>query len=289
MAFCDLHTHSTASDGTLAPGALGALAASVGVAAIALTDHDTTRGLAACAEGCRRAGVAFVPGIELSADAAALRPPVPEGEKTGTLHILGLFVRHDDPLLQEIHERLLLARQERNPQIIRNLQGLGVKIEYEEVLALAAASDTRIVGRPHIAQVMVKKGYARSVQDAFARYIGEGKAAYTRKDTLPPRQAVEAIHHAGGLAVLAHPVQLRCRDHDELVHCVTRLKALGLDGVETRHPDHTAAETEQYHRLARKLGLLVSGGSDFHGDRKPVKLGSQAVPAEVYEALLAAR
>lgn len=285
MPSCDLHMHSTASDGTLAPGALGPLAASLGVHAIALTDHDTTRGLPACAEGCMAAGVAFVPGIELSADAAALRVSAAPGEKLGTLHILGLFVRHDDSELHKIHERLLAARLERNPQIIRNLQGLGVEIEYAEVLAIAAASDTQIIGRPHIAQVMVKKGYVKSVQDAFARYIGEGKPAYARKDTLSPQHAIDAIHHAGGLAVLAHPIQLRCRDDDELAHCVTRLKSLGLDGIETRHGDHTSAEVERYGKLARKLGLLVSGGSDFHGDRKPVKLGSQGVPAEVYENL----
>ena len=281
--------HSTASDGTLAPEELGPLAASLGVQAIALTDHDTTQGLRDCAQGCEAAGVAFVPGIELSADITALRVKTATDEKLGTLHILGLFVRHDDPQLHAIHERLLIARRERNPQIIRKLQELGVKIEYEEVLALAAASNTEIVGRPHIAQILEKKGYVKSRQDAFAKYIGEGKPAYVRKDTLSPTHAIEAIHHAGGLAILAHPVQLRCRNEDELVHCVTRLQSFGLDGMETRHSDHTSAEVEQYAKLAQKLGLLISGGSDFHGTRKLVKLGSQNVPLNVYEKLRLAR
>ncbi len=281
--------HSTASDGTLAPEALGPLAASLGVQVIALTDHDTTQGLCDCAQGCEAAGVTFVPGIELSADITALRVKTETDKKLGTLHILGLFVRHDDPQLHTIHERLLIARRDRNPQIVRKLQELGVKIDYDEVRELAAASGTEIIGRPHIAQIMVKKGYVKSNQDAFTKYIGEGKPAYVRKDTLSPTHAIEAIHHAGGLAILAHPVQLRCRDENELIHCVTRLKSFGLDGMETRHSEHTPAEVEQYTKLAQNLGLLISGGSDFHGTRKPVKLGSQNIPLEVYEKLRLAR
>jgi 3',5'-nucleoside bisphosphate phosphatase len=284
--FCDLHMHSTASDGTNTPAELATLAKAAGLGAIALTDHDTTAGLPECESACKKAGVAFAPGIELSAEAAAVRATPPQGDqRLGTLHILGLFVRHDDPKLLDIHHRLLQARQDRNPQIVRNLQDLGVRIDYVEVVELASSTGTAVVGRPHIAQVLVKKGYVKSVQDAFSRYIGEGKAAYVRKDTLDPRDAIEAIHAAGGLAILAHPIQLRYRDDDELSYMLTKLKDAGLDGVEVRHSDHTAALADQYQKLAEKLGLLVSGGSDYHGSRKAIEFGSQRVGARGVTAI----
>ena len=281
--------HSTASDGTNPPEDLAAIARAAGLSAIALTDHDTTAGLAACGEACEQLRIHFVPGIELSADPTAIKlnaeKPKPETQCLGTLHILGLFVRADDLELLKIHERLLAARLERNPQIIRNLQALGVKIEYEEVVELAKKLGTEVIGRPHIAQVLVNKRYVKSVQDAFAKYLGEGKAAYARKDTISPSHAIEAIHHAGGLAILAHPIQLRPADSDELDYIVTRLADMGLDGIETRHTDHTPADVERYTRLAHRLGLLTSGGSDYHGNRKSIAMGSQHVPMAVYDSL----
>ncbi len=281
MKFCDLHMHSTASDGQDVPEALPRLAKKAGLSALALTDHDTTAGLEAAAAAAKRARIRFVPGIELSAD-----PDVgglPTRELKGTLHILGLFIRHDAPSLKVIESRLLEARWQRNPQIIANLNALGVNITYDEVVALAPG----VVGRPHIGQVLVNKGYVKSVHEAFAKYIGEGKPAYARKDRLTAAQAIDAIHDAGGLVVLAHPVQLKL-DPDELEHVVARLADMGLDGIETRHSDHTPAQVEQYHVLARRHGLLASGGSDYHGPRKPIELGSQHVPYATYESLHAA-
>lgn len=318
--FCDLQTHSTASDGTDPPEALGPLALAAGLAAVALTDHDTTEGLPAFLAGCAAAGIIGVPGIELSVDpgpgipgvpVAALlpapteiRPPesadVPEppasatladalgGARRGTLHLLGLFVRHDDPGLNRIHATMLGARAQRNPRIIENLRGLGLDIAYDEVLALAGSQGTRVVGRPHIAQTLVNKGHAASVADAFARYLGEGKPAYARKDLLPAAEAIDAIHAAGGLAILAHPAQLRHPDLDALTGFVRSLQAAGLDGVETRHSDHSPEMTDAYEQIARELGLLISGGSDYHGDRKAIPLGGQRVPMAVYERLHAA-
>lgn len=277
--------HSTASDGTDAPEALAAIAKAHGVSAIALTDHDTTAGLPTCAAACEQAGIAFVPGIELSTDPRVVRhQPLPEGKK-GTLHILGLFVRHDEPALLDIHHRMLEARQQRNPQIVENLNALGVRISYEEVLQFAAESGTQVIGRPHIAQVLVQKGYVKSIKDAFTRYIGEGKPAYARKDMLSPVDAIQAIHQAGGLAAMAHPCQLMCPDDAALVHAIKRLADMGLDAVETRHRDHTPAQTQRYTEIARQFNLLTTGGSDYHGSRKPETLGSQNVPMSVYEAL----
>lgn len=289
MMFCDLHMHSTASDGTTLPEELPIIAKAAGVAAIALTDHDTTDGLPSCAEACARVGVQFVPGIEVSTD-----PGPPPGEpadlpvRRGTQHILGLFVRHDDPKLLQVRNRMQQARDSRNPAIVAKLNELGVNITYEEVERLAAVQGTQIIGRPHIAQVLIDKGYVKSVQDAFARYLRQGAPAYVRRDRLPPKDALDAIHHAGGLAILAHPVQLGLADPAALEHRILRLKELGLDGLETRHADHTAADAARFEALAAKHHLLTGGGSDFHGSRKPVDLGSQHVPMAVYERLHAA-
>jgi predicted metal-dependent phosphoesterase TrpH len=277
--------HSTASDGTIAPEDLPAAAQRAGLEAMALTDHDTTAGVPGCAAAAAALGIAFVPGIEISADPG----PPPGGRddqpRRGTLHMLGLFVRHDAPELLDVERRMKAARDSRNPAIVERLAALGVRISYEEVLALSRDQGTHIIGRPHIAQVLVSKGYVKSVQDAFARYIGQGQPAYVRRDRMPAADAIAAIHAAGGLAIMAHPVQLGRPDPDDLEYAVKRLLAWGLDGIEIHHSDHTPALVRQYRQLADRLGLLVSGGSDFHGERKPVALGSQNVPIDVYHRL----
>lgn len=247
------------------------------MAAIALTDHDTTAGLAACAAGCERAGVRFVPGIELSAD---------PGRPRGTMHILGYFVRHDEPSLLEVTAELHEVRASRNPRIIAALNGLGVDITQEEVEAVANGG---VVGRPHIASVLLEKGYVKSIQDAFVKYLGQGGAGYVRKDRLAAERAIDVIHAAGGLAVLAHPVQLRCEEEGELERTVGRLVELGLDGLEAWHSDHAAGLAERYRRLAERFGLIATGGSDYHGSRKAVPLGGQAVDDAVLEQLDEAR
>lgn len=285
VAWCDLHMHSTASDGTDAPEALPAIAKAQGLSAIALTDHDTTQGAAACAAACKKLKIDFVPGIELSTDPRVVRhEPLPAG-RLGTLHILGLFVNPDNEQLIQIHEDMKQTRLQRNPQIIENLNELGVRVTYDEVIALAGELDTKIIGRPHIAQLLVRKGYVKSIADAFAKYIGEGKPAYARKNLLLPDDAIKAIHLAGGLAVMAHPCQLRCPDDDALAHAVAKLSDMGLDAIETRHSDHTPAQTTLYEQLAHHYNLLVSGGSDYHGSRKTVVMGSLKVPLSVYDAL----
>jgi predicted metal-dependent phosphoesterase TrpH len=283
--FCDLHMHSTASDGTDAPEALASIAQAQGLAAIALTDHDTTEGVPACARACAALNIDFVPGIELSTDPRVVRhEPLPDG-RLGTLHILGLFVRHDDAQLIAIHEQMLATRLERNPQIIENLNKLGVRVTYDEVIELAGEKDTQVIGRPHIAQLLVRKGYVKTISDAFARYIGEGKPGYARKNLLLPGDAIQAIHHAGGLAVLAHPYQLRCPDDEALAHAVAQLKRLDLDAMETRHRDHSPAQQAQYALLAAQFNLLTTGGSDYHGKRKAQPMGCENVPYSVYETL----
>lgn len=285
--FCDLHTHSTASDGTTPSDELATLARHAGLAALALTDHDTTQGLVDCQDACEAQGIAFVPGIEVSADPHLSPRDVSDtvAPRRGTLHILGLFVRHDDKMLAGITCSMTEARDTRNPAIVEKLNELGLTIDYSEVRQLAAEQGTRIIGRPHIAQVLILHGHVDTFQQAFTRYIGYGAPAYVRRDRLAADQAIEAIHHAGGLAILAHPVQLQLSDCDMLLEFVQRLKNIGLDGIETRHSDHSMEDIEQFEKLASHCKLLTTGGSDFHGHRKPTPLASQHVPIQVYEQL----
>lgn len=282
---CDLHTHSTASDGTDAPGDLPRLAKKAGLKAVALTDHDTTAGLAAFMAAAKKARINAVPGIELSADPSLLHPGPDKAARLGTLHILGYFIDPQAPHLRGIEARLREARAQRNPEMIQRLKALGMNIDYEEVIEAAGGAGA-IVGRPHIGQVLMRKGYVKSIHEAFTRYLGQGGGAYVRKDRLSAEEAIDAIHEADGLAVLAHPTQLGIDGADQLEHAVATLKKLGLDGIETRHSDHEPRDTERFTKLAEKLNLLTTGGSDYHGSRKTVELGGQKVPLTVYERLL---
>ena len=286
---CDLHMHSTASDGTDAPGDLPKLAKKAGLKAIALTDHDTTAGLAEFMAAAKKARLKAVPGIELSADPAILHAEPDKIPRLGTLHVLGYFINPEAPHLAEIEARLREARAQRNPEMVKRLQELGMNIDYEEVIEAAGGGPSGgggIVGRPHIGQVMMRKGYVKSIHEAFTRYIGQGGEAYVRKDRLSAEEAINAIHEAGGLAVLAHPTQLGIDSAAQLEHAVATLKNLGIDGIETRHSDHEPRDTERFMKLAEKLNLLTTGGSDYHGSRKTVELGGQKVPLTVYEQLL---
>lgn len=282
---CDLHMHSTASDGTDRPEALPALARQAGLKAIALTDHDTTAGLEACAAAAKRTRIRFVPGIELSVDQSIEVHGSQRLDSPAALHILGYFIGASGHLAK-IQLQLSEARARRNPQMVAALIELGVKIDYDEVVKAAGGSGgPNVVGRPHIASVLVRKGYVKSIHEAFVRYLGVGGAAYVRKDRLSALEALEAIHAAGGLAVLAHPVQLGLSGPGDLEHVVARLKDLGLDGIETRHSDHSPADVEHFEQMAARFDLRTTGGSDYHGSRKAAGLGSPKVPLHVYERL----
>jgi predicted metal-dependent phosphoesterase TrpH len=272
----DLHMHSTASDGTDDPGALAGLAADAGLRAIALTDHDTTDGHAVCAAACEEAGVEFVPGIEISTD---------RGRPKGTLHILGYFVDGETPALRAITRELREARNERNPEMVEKLNAIGIGVTMERVVELSGGS---VVGRPHIAAAMIELGVVETIGEAFAKYIGRGGAAYVRRDSLSPGLAIEAIHAAGGVAVVAHPIQMACRDDDDLRETLRGLVEIGVDGVEAWHSDHDKVYRRHIQRLAGDFGLLVTGGSDYHGTRKDIALGSQAAPYAILEGLRAA-
>ena len=271
--FCDLHSHSTASDGTDSPTRLAHNAARVGLRALALTDHDTVAGLAECSVACATLGIEFVPGIEVSANVRAITNPAPDARPI--LHILGLFVRPDAAGLRALCDRQLSLRNEHVPRILECLGGMGMPVTLEEV---AACSGGEVLGRMHIANAMIARGYVSSMGEA-RRYLGRHGPIQPLREFIPPADAIAGIHAAGGLAVLAHPVRLECPDDEDLRAAVRRLKELGLDGLETLHSEHAPEDTALYTQLAQELDLLVSGGSDYHGANKPkITLGSQMVP-----------
>jgi len=259
----DLHTHSTFSDGTLAPEQVVELAGTRELTGIALTDHDTGNGLKEAAAEAARLGIRFVPGIEISA----------EFPEPGTLHILGHFVDPDSDGLKKMSRILLEGRNARNPKIIAKLQSLGCNVTMEMVEGIARErvkeGQPFVVGRPHIAEALVRAGCVASMKQAFDVYLGTTGAAYFPKERLTPRQAIECIHEAGGLATIAHPVQLRCDNHAHLQTVVGNLAEAGMDGIEVWHSDHDEKASALMLEFAKRYNLIPTGGSDFHGRPKP--------------------
>ncbi|MGC4031200.1 MAG: PHP domain-containing protein [Tepidisphaeraceae bacterium] len=281
MNYVDLHCHSTASDGTFTPTQVVDLAKTQGLSAIALTDHDTVAGVAEAAKRAAEVGIDFLPGIEIS---AAFPHP-------GTLHLLGYGVDPTSPALVSLSEDLLAGRDSRNPKIIARLQEFGIKITMPEVEAEAKGG---VLGRPHIAAVLLKKGYVSTIKQAFNVYLAPGGSAFFDKERLEPREAIRRIRDAGGVPVLAHPSQLRTTNAAELDRVVKSLVDQGLAGIETLHSDHTDDQVKAYESLAKKYGLLTTGGSDFHGGTKPtISLGyaggKRRVPRAFFDALAARR
>jgi len=276
--FVDLHTHSTASDGSLSAGEVVRHADRKRLAAVALTDHDGTAGLPEAARAAAGLGVRFVPGVEISAEFAG-----------GTLHVVGLGIDPSGASLARLLGRMRDARDERNPRMIAKLRQLGIDISMAEVRRFARGrGGGSVIGRLDMAGVLQVKGRVGSVAEAFERYLGPNAPGFVDKERLAPRQAIDAIRRAGGVAILAHPVHLNCPNARRLEQVVRSLARDGLDGIEVYHSDHTDAQTRQYLDLARRRGLLISGGSDFHGGPKPdVLLGRPKVPLAAVEQLLA--
>ncbi len=247
----DLHTHTTASDGTLSPSKLIEQAKAQGLEAVAVTDHDTVEGIAEAVDAGREHGLEVVPGIEISAEYAK-----------GTLHILGYYINSSDERFRHAITVLQKARLERNPKMIHNLQKLGFNITMEDV---ARQAETGQVGRPHFAQVLVQKGYVRSAQQAFDKYLKKGAAAYEEKFRFTPAEAISHIAACGGIAVLAHPCTLNYGTGVKLESMVSEMMQYGLQGIEVYYTDHSRSQTALYERIADKFSLLITGGSDFHG------------------------
>lgn len=256
----DLHCHSTASDGSLTPSELVRKAIDAGLRAVAITDHDTVEGVPeALAEG-KRTGFELVPGIEISAEMSS-----------GTMHILGYYIEHLSDSLLNTLKKLQDAREERNRQIIQRLRALHLAVTYEELLDVAENGQ---IGRPHLARLLVRKGFVSDTQAAFDRYLKKGRPAYVDKFRFSPQEAVQLIVKANGMPVLAHPGSLR-QSPENLEKIALKLQDAGLQGMEVYYSEHTPEQTACYLRLCRKLNLLPTGGTDYHGSYKPyIALGS---------------
>ncbi len=246
----DLHAHSTASDGSLTPTELVSLAHSEGLVAVALTDHDTVAGLDEAASAAERAGIRFIPGIELEVE-----------WDNGVFHVLGLGLSSWHGEFETRLEATRARRTRRNESMVELLQRAGIPITYDELLRMAG-HDT--VGRPHFARWLLRHGAVRTLQEAFDTMIGEGQPFYLPKEGLSVGKTCDLVHMAGGRAVLAHPQTLRL-GWDELQRSLKRWRGEGLDGVEAYHANLTCRDAHRLVAMAEDLGLIVTAGSDYHG------------------------
>jgi predicted metal-dependent phosphoesterase TrpH len=280
MGYIDLHLHTTASDGVMSPSEIVRYAKLKGLQAIAITDHDTIEGLEEGLSEAERIDFEVIPGIEISAE-----------HSPGSMHLLGFFFDIHHPLLNERLEYLQKARAERNPKIVEKLNRLGVQITYEEVLKASGGGQ---VGRPHFAQVLLEKKHVRTYQEAFERFLKKGAPAYVDKFRFKAKEAIQFINEAKGVAVLAHPNTLHMNGYAELGSLILRLIEEGLKGIEVYYPEHSALEVAQYKALAERHGLLMTGGTDYHGIEKNeldigVGRGDMKLPYSMVEELKAAR
>ncbi|MDY5627248.1 MAG: PHP domain-containing protein [Clostridia bacterium] len=255
----DLHTHSNKSDGSYSPSELVMYAKKHSLSAIALTDHDTVDGVKEAVLAGKKENIEVVSGIELSAKS-----------KTET-HILGYFIDISNENLQKELAGIKKVRLERNKEVEHNLQKMGFEVSLAEAERLSGGG---IVGRAHFARVMMDKGYVKSVKDAFDKYLSSGKGGYSSNQKITPEQAVEIIKNAGGKAFAAH-LHLMKRTDDDLFDFLKSLKEAGLDGIEGFYTDYTFDMQKKYLDMAKRLDLLISGGTDFHGAMKPhIEIGT---------------
>jgi len=271
MPAIDLHIHSTASDGRLSPGDIIRKSAEEGLAVIALTDHDTVDGIDPALKAVRAfPWLTLIAGVEISTD-------VTEGE----VHVLGYFINHTDRDLEAALEKMRNSRQERARRMVTKLHSMGCHIRWERILEIAGGG---AIGRPHIAQAMLEKGYIESLKEAFSRYVGRDGPAYVNRYKVTPTQAVELVLQANGLPVMAHPLTVR-----EPESMVINLKAAGLIGIEAYYAGYTKEDIERLVGIADRYGLVATGGTDYHGldASTETAIGGVDIPIESVECLLA--
>ena len=271
--------HSTFSDGTCTPEELIQIGKKIGLTSMALTDHDTTGGISRFLAAAKAEGIRALPGVEVSAD-----PP------SGTMHVLGYCVDCADAEFNKHLEWIREGREERNREILQKLNQLGMRITMDEVQAQAGGD---IVARPHFAQVMIAKGYAKDKKDAFERFLARGKAAYCERRRLDAVETIELIRSARGVPVIAHPFTLKL-SHADLRDLLKRLADAGLLGLECYYTEHSPDMQREYLKLAKEFNLVPTGGSDFHGTVSPntrmgVGYGGLSVPDDVVDRIDAVR
>jgi len=258
----DLHAHTTASDGSLTPAELVGRAHTLGLAALAVTDHDTLAGLAEAQAAAHRVGLDLVPGVELSVE-----------DDAGRFHLLGYGFDPEDAALGDTLAALRRSRAARNDQMAQKMTALGLPVTMDDVQA-EAGEDAQVIARPHFARALIKKGVVASVAEAFDKYLSTGKPLYLPKEVLTPHDAIALIHGASGVAVMAHPGLVPLDDAALAGRVESLAREDALDGLEAYYSQHSRADTDRFLALAARLGLLVTGGSDFHGIAKPhVPLG----------------
>ncbi|OHD69025.1 MAG: hypothetical protein A2W19_17370 [Spirochaetes bacterium RBG_16_49_21] len=274
MKKLDLHTHTTASDGIYSPRELIDAAIHNGLVALAITDHDTVDGLPEAVKYAARAGIRLYPGVEFSID-----------YDEGSFHLLGINIDYTHAGLRKEVKRLAEFRGARAYKIVEDLKRHDIDIPIDEVLAQSGGG---AIGRPHIARVMVDHGYASSIRDVFRDYLVKGKPGYVKKERIEFNAAISLIKDSGGIPVIAHPVSLECRDYDEFEGRLKQFINAGVRGMEVYAGMHTVDQAMQYRRLADKYDLVVTGGSDFHGDKEEI-LGNytkeRSIPIGIYHRL----
>ncbi len=265
----DLHSHSTESDGEMPPAEVVREAARDGVTVLALTDHDTLTGIGAARAAAAEAAIELVAGVEVSCQHGA-----------ESVHLLGLFVTPDDPALVSLFAEVSLRRRERIRRTCQQLTDAGIPLTYEEAAAMCQGAS---LGRPHVADALVRKGIVRNRSEAFERYLGDGKAGHVPYGwKVELKEAVDMLHAAGGVSSIAHPKYL-----DDQSRLVPLLRESGVRAIEVYHAEQDAAERDRYLEIADSLGLLVTGGSDFHKRENGKRFGSD-LPPHRYRELLAA-
>jgi predicted metal-dependent phosphoesterase TrpH len=252
----DLHCHSTESDGAVTPAGLVELAVAGGLSAMALTDHDTVSGIDAFLAAGQGRLLRTVPGVEIAC----------QGDGSAIMHLVGLWVDHRNPDLLRLLEGIRVGRQRRNLCLVDRLRRLGCPLELREVEALAGGA---VVGRPHFAQALMRGGFCRSHRDAFDRFLGRGRPGYVQREITPVAEALRVLSAAGAVCIWAHPLMGNSVTGAYLRRTVERLRPLGLDGIEVYYADYGPTETRNAKEHAEALGLLQSGGTDFHGTNVP--------------------
>jgi len=258
----DLHTHSNVSDGSFSPSGLIHEAAKRGVSAIALTDHDSIGGLQEAAETAAQQGIRFIPGIELQI--------VWDGESGGEFHLLGLGIKNPSPGFYAAVKELNQRREQRNLKIVERMNEAGISASYDEIKAMSneTRSSGHSIGRPHFATYLVQRKIVKNREQAFVLYLGKGKPFFMPKAGLEFEMAAAVIKESGGIAVLAHPMSLFLA-WGRLPDAIKNLKERGLDGLEAWHPTAKTAACKRLEELGKSLGLIVTAGSDFHGEGRP--------------------
>ncbi len=273
MKRVDLHLHTTASDGRCSPLELVEHAAAAGIAVMAATDHDTTGSVEEVRVRAAERGIEAIPGIEITAV---------EGGRD--VHVLGYFLQTTDASFREFLAGQRRTRVDRVRAIAGRLTELGMPVDLSEALAAVGQQSNRAIGRPQVARAMVAAGHVADTREAFDKWLGPNLPAFVPRSGPSPEAVIDTIHRAGGLASLAHPgrTQIDAR--------IPALRNAGLDALEAYHSDHDAAAADRYHRMADDLGLLITGGSDYHGDpAHGVSIGCSTLPSECWQRLHAAR